>query len=79
MSSPVDTAASAASEAVAPSTGSPAARVAPWWERWGDRLNPLVVKEVRQGLRTRIFWACFGLMRRVAYARAGLRSGADHD
>ncbi|NMO19806.1 ABC transporter permease [Pyxidicoccus fallax] len=34
----------------------------PWWERWGDRLNPLVVKEVRQGLRTRIFWVCFGLM-----------------
>ncbi|NVJ25251.1 ABC transporter permease [Myxococcus sp. AM011] len=30
-------------------------------ERWGDRLNPLVVKEVRQGLRTRIFWASFGL------------------
>lgn len=31
-------------------------------ERWGDRLNPLVVKEVRQGLRTRVFWVCFGLM-----------------
>ncbi|MFP2913083.1 ABC transporter permease [Pyxidicoccus sp. 3LFB2] len=39
-----------------------AVAVAPWWERWGDRLNPLVVKEVRQGLRTRVFWACFGLM-----------------
>lgn len=61
MSSPVDTAASTASEAAAPST-SGAAGVAPWWERWGDRLNPLVVKEVRQGLRTRIFWVCFGLM-----------------
>lgn len=37
--------------------------VAPrWWERWGDRLNPLVVKEVRQGVRSRIFWVCFGLM-----------------
>ncbi|WP_342376422.1 ABC transporter permease [Myxococcus stipitatus] len=31
-------------------------------EKWGDRLNPLVVKEVRQGLRTRVFWVCFGLM-----------------
>ncbi|MBM7113470.1 ABC transporter permease [Archangium primigenium] len=30
--------------------------------RWGDRLNPLVVKEVRQGLRSRAFWAFFGLM-----------------
>ncbi|MBJ6759990.1 ABC transporter permease [Myxococcaceae bacterium JPH2] len=34
----------------------------PWWVRWGDRLNPLVVKEVRQGLRTRVFWVCFALM-----------------
>ena len=33
-----------------------------WMERWGDRLNPLVVKEVRQGLRSRVFWVCFGLM-----------------
>jgi hypothetical protein len=31
-------------------------------ERLGDRINPLVVKEVRQGLRTRVFWVCFGLM-----------------
>jgi ABC-type transport system involved in multi-copper enzyme maturation permease subunit len=31
-------------------------------ERWGERLNPLVVKEVRQGVRTRLFWVCFGLM-----------------
>ncbi|WP_375768027.1 ABC transporter permease [Archangium gephyra] len=30
--------------------------------RLGDRLNPLVVKEVRQGLRSRLFWVCFGLM-----------------
>ncbi len=30
--------------------------------RVGDRLNPLVVKEVRQGLRSRIFWVSFGLM-----------------
>jgi hypothetical protein len=30
--------------------------------RWGDRLNPLVVKEVRQGLRSRVFWVSFGLM-----------------
>jgi hypothetical protein len=31
-------------------------------ERLGDRINPLVVKEIRQGLRTRVFWVCFGLM-----------------
>ncbi len=31
-------------------------------ERLGDRLNPLVVKEVRQGLRSRLFWVSFGLM-----------------
>ncbi|MGZ3461727.1 MAG: ABC transporter permease, partial [Archangium sp.] len=28
----------------------------------GDRLNPLVVKEVRQGIRSRVFWMSFGLM-----------------
>ena len=27
-----------------------------------ERLNPIVVKEVRQGLRTRVFWIFFGLM-----------------
>lgn len=31
-------------------------------ERLGDRLNPLVVKEVRQGVRSRVFWVSFGLM-----------------
>ncbi len=31
-------------------------------QRLGDRLNPLVVKEIRQGLRARVFWVCFGLM-----------------
>ena len=31
-------------------------------QRLGDRLNPLVVKEVRQGLRSRVFWVSFGLM-----------------
>ncbi|MBN1207663.1 MAG: ABC transporter permease [Myxococcaceae bacterium] len=35
---------------------------APLSERLGDRINPLVVKEIRQGLRTRLFWVCFGLM-----------------
>ncbi|WP_224244522.1 ABC transporter permease [Hyalangium gracile] len=35
---------------------------APLGERLGDRLNPLVVKEIRQGVRTRVFWVCFGLM-----------------
>ena len=39
-----------------------AAGVSDRWERWGDRLNPLVVKEVRQGLRTRVFWVCFSLL-----------------
>jgi hypothetical protein len=34
----------------------------PLLQRLGDRLNPLVVKEVRQGLRTRVFWVCFALM-----------------
>lgn len=94
MSTPVDSAASPAPETTVPPAGgsvtgaAPVAPVstAPWWERWGDRLNPLVVKEVRQGLRTRIFWACFGLMllacvvlsliayvetREAAYARHG--------
>ncbi|MHA7634060.1 ABC transporter permease [Corallococcus sp. M7] len=45
----------------APSPGVPAA-VSDRWEKWGDRLNPLVVKEVRQGLRTRVFWVSFGLL-----------------
>lgn len=27
-----------------------------------ERLNPIIVKEVRQGLRTKIFWIAFGLM-----------------
>jgi hypothetical protein len=58
----VESAASAASETAVPSAASTAAGAAPWWERWGDRLNPLVVKEVRQGLRTRVFWVCFGLL-----------------
>lgn len=40
----------------------PEAKAAPLLERLGDRLNPLVVKEVRQGLRTRVFWVCFVLM-----------------
>lgn len=44
---------SASTEAVAPG---------PLSERLGDRINPLVVKEIRQGLRTRVFWVCFGLM-----------------
>ncbi|RKH71751.1 ABC transporter permease [Corallococcus interemptor] len=45
----------------APSPGVPAA-ASDRWEKWGDRLNPLVVKEVRQGLRTRVFWVSFGLL-----------------
>jgi hypothetical protein len=55
----MDTAAAGGSEAEAASA---AGTAPPWWEKWGERLNPLVVKEVRQGLRTRIFWVCFGLM-----------------
>lgn len=33
-----------------------------WGERLADRVNPIVVKEVRQGLRTRVFWIFFSLM-----------------
>ncbi len=40
----------------------PTTTAEPLLQRLGDRLNPLVVKEVRQGLRTRVFWVCFGLM-----------------
>ncbi|WP_223638465.1 ABC transporter permease [Corallococcus sp. EGB] len=45
----------------APAPGVPA-MTSDRWEQWGDRLNPLVVKEVRQGLRTRVFWVSFGLL-----------------
>lgn len=31
-------------------------------ERLADRVNPIIVKELRQGLRTRIFWIFFSLM-----------------
>ena len=31
-------------------------------QRLADRINPIVVKEVRQGLRTRVFWIFFTLM-----------------
>ena len=31
-------------------------------EELADRVNPIIVKEVRQGLRTRVFWIFFGLM-----------------
>lgn len=31
-------------------------------ERLADRVNPIVVKEVRQGLRTKVFWIFFSLM-----------------
>jgi len=31
-------------------------------QRLADRINPIVVKEIRQGLRTRAFWIFFGLM-----------------
>lgn len=31
-------------------------------EQLADRVNPIVVKEVRQGLRTRVFWIFFSLM-----------------
>ncbi|WP_415835721.1 ABC transporter permease, partial [Corallococcus soli] len=43
-------------------TVAPAVKASDRWEKWGDRLNPLVVKEVRQGLRTRTFWVSFGLL-----------------
>ncbi len=31
-------------------------------EQLADRVNPIIVKEVRQGLRTRVFWLFFTLM-----------------
>ena len=31
-------------------------------ERIGERANPIIVKEIRQGLRTRAFWVFFSLM-----------------
>ncbi|MFT3840015.1 MAG: ABC transporter permease [Myxococcaceae bacterium] len=31
-------------------------------ERVGERVNPIIVKEIRQGLRTRAFWIFFSLM-----------------
>lgn len=31
-------------------------------ERLADSVNPIIVKEVRQGLRTRVFWIFFSLM-----------------
>jgi ABC-type transport system involved in multi-copper enzyme maturation permease subunit len=31
-------------------------------ERLGEKVNPIVVKEIRQGLRTRAFWIFFSLM-----------------
>jgi hypothetical protein len=52
---------------VAAQEPAPALAVAPeptetWGERLSERLNPIIVKEVRQGLRTRVFWICFSLM-----------------
>lgn len=42
------------------------ARTPDVFDRWGealaDRVNPIIVKEVRQGLRTRVFWVFFSLM-----------------
>lgn len=35
---------------------------ATWFDLWSDRVNPAVVKDVRQGLRTRGFWISFGLI-----------------
>lgn len=37
-------------------------RIGAWAERTSDRVNPLVIKEVRQGLRTRVFWVVFALL-----------------
>ncbi|HEX4622564.1 MAG TPA: ABC transporter permease [Myxococcaceae bacterium] len=33
-----------------------------WLQVASERLNPIVIKEVRQGLRTKAFWVFFGLM-----------------
>ncbi len=34
----------------------------PWFEAVSERINPIIVKELRQGLRTRVFWVCFSLL-----------------
>ncbi|MHB8873555.1 MAG: ABC transporter permease [Myxococcaceae bacterium] len=41
---------------------SASARLDALLERAADRLNPIVIKEVRQGLRTKSFWVFFALM-----------------
>ncbi|MGA9526434.1 MAG: ABC transporter permease [Myxococcaceae bacterium] len=33
-----------------------------WFEAVSERINPIVVKELRQGLRTRVFWVCFTVL-----------------
>jgi hypothetical protein len=33
-----------------------------WALRWSENLNPILVKEVRQGLRTKVFWIFFSLL-----------------
>jgi hypothetical protein len=33
-----------------------------WQDRLLDRINPIVVKEIRQGLRTKVFWIFFTVM-----------------
>ncbi len=44
----------------------PVVRAPDVFDRWGealaDKVNPIIVKEVRQGLRTRVFWVFFSLM-----------------
>jgi hypothetical protein len=77
-----------AAPAPAPAAQAPsvAERLAVFGDWLSDKVNPLVVKEVRQGLRTRVFWTTFTLLLTgciiislVAYADAadaGLRGVA---
>lgn len=47
---------------VAPSIRSFSLDGADWLSRFADRTNPLVIREIRQGLRTRTFWSALAVM-----------------
>ncbi|MCU0701304.1 MAG: ABC transporter permease, partial [Myxococcaceae bacterium] len=53
-------------EAALEAPGVPAPPAPDWLDRFGarlaDRVNPIVVKELRQHLRTKVFWVFFSLM-----------------
>ncbi len=47
--------------------------------RVAERASPIVVKEVRQGLRTRVFWVCFALMLLASLTIALVEAALDPD